>query len=246
VVNPITIPAGRMYGDLDGDGYIDDKDAELLAANYMGKTEDSYIDGEIPIEFYLSDIDHNDSVNALDFLNIVSHINSYGATGNDYTGNYIANPNYQTEIAQFYTDINLPSLKVSQDVIITITSSAADASIFVKGEVMEDVLRIWVKRPPISNVECLVIIINDGSGKCSIIGGDSGIYVDYIDKKFSNIIIPKSYTIPAGRMYGDLNGDGFVDDNDLELFKDVYNNTENYTGTEEVFLLSDFNKSGTI
>jgi hypothetical protein len=165
-----------MYGDLNGNGFIDEED--LIIFEDVFNNENNYDGTET---YILADIDKSGGIGTGDIrvIRTMLKTNQYGGAGNDYTGNYIANPNYTTETAQFYTDINLPSLKTSQDVMIAITSPDVDASIFVKGEVMEGILRIWVKRPPISDIECLVTVINDGSGKCSITGGDSSIYVDH-------------------------------------------------------------------
>ena len=250
VVNPITIPAGRMYGDLDGDGFIDDNDVELFKDVY-NNTENYTGTEEV---FLLSDFNKSGTIQPVDFLTFKNvHKGFYGHGGNDYTGNYIANPNYRTEEAQFYTDISLPSLTTSQDVMIAITSPDVDASIFVKGEVMEGILRIWVKRPPISNIECLVTVVNNGSGKCSIVGGDVSVYVDYIKSTVDADIVElkktekKKYSIPAGRMYGDINGDGFIDEVDRELIVEYFNmTTEDYEEVPLDFYLSDITHDGVV
>lgn len=182
-VNSITIPAGRMYGDLNGDGFIDEEDLTLYMDVY---TNSSNYEGTEALA--LSDLDKSGGLGRNDttILKGIIENSKYGASGNDYTDNWKANPNYTTETAQFYTDINLSSLKTSQDVVVAIASSDIDASIFIKGEVMEGILRIWVKRPPIANVECLVTVINDGDGKCSITGGDSSIYVNHAIAELSS------------------------------------------------------------
>ena len=169
-----------MYGDLNGDGHIDDADSDIFTNVWSNRS--LYPGTNNSIEYILSDITKDGKIVQADMLQFKKMLNSpgmYGSGGNDYTGNYIANPNYETETAQFYTDIIIEDLTATCNVSVEIATPEVDSSIFVKAEPMDGIVRIWVTRPPISMVDCL-ISFNEGDGVGVISGGDSSIYTDHM------------------------------------------------------------------
>lgn len=103
-----TIPAGRMSGDVDGDGLITDADINLIQKGSVNGIELSALQEEC------ADIDQDSEITASDTL-LAQQIRGgnlkMGGTLRDVLGVWTNNPNYATEDGQFYTDISVPVVK---------------------------------------------------------------------------------------------------------------------------------------
>ena len=150
----ITIPAGRMLGDVNGDGFIDDKDSTLI--NLSTHQSDAVTD---PLAQQCCDINQDGIVNMIDATlarNVGQGNRKYGKQP-DLLGVWTVNPNYETEEAQYYTDIGVKGLKGIDESITVYIDNAEDYKIMVRGDIpVEDTVRIYAKRCPIAPIKCLV------------------------------------------------------------------------------------------
>lgn len=160
----ITLPKGRMRGDVDGDGKFTQNDADLI---------NQYANGKIELtadQLKAGDINKDGEVDTRDATQIVRIINGKskpGTYGPDTTGKWTNNPNAATETAQFYTDVTVSKITASKSAII-IASGTFESDFFVKAECLAGKIRVWTTLVPINDISC-TLIFGDGNGKAVIV-----------------------------------------------------------------------------
>ena len=145
VYSSTTIPAGRMIGDVNGDGQITNEDYVMIseiATEVITPTE---------IEKECADIDGSGSVNPSDMLieqqTIAGQV-KLGQYSRDVLGNWSVNPNYATEEAQFYIDVTAAGLTASSNIALAVQGDGADQ--IVRVEAMSGAFRVYAKLLPIN------------------------------------------------------------------------------------------------
>ena len=148
------LPAGRMRGDVDGDGALTSDDSDCLKrynANWdgyewVGSEPAADVNGD-------GEIKSNDAA-MLD--RIVNGVNGYtpGSAGPEITGNWTNNPNYATDTAQFYTDIPASQFTSSDKVRIKVDDGAFDK--IERVECLDGMVRVYVTLCPINEIPCTI------------------------------------------------------------------------------------------
>lgn len=153
----ITIPAGRMRGDIDGDGKFTQNDADTLL-KHVNKQE-ILTD---PTQLLCCDVDSSGAVNVVDVAACRNLITGKTKAGEytEITGNWTNNPNYATEEGQFYTDIPITGMTANHSASV-IVKGTYESGIFPKAECVEGAIRIYAKLCPIS---ALTAVVSWGSG----------------------------------------------------------------------------------
>ena len=172
----ITIPAGRMKGDINGDGIItpclfdDQPDMQTDSGIIRGYV--SQIDGYADlIDANIADIDEDGEVNMLDSI-IIQRIAAnwddyeYGKYAIDITGVWTVNPNYATEEGQYYKDIAIEGMTTMHSASVFIQGETTQTK-FVKAECIEGAIRIYVTRCPIHKYSAIVTY-GPGNGTAAI------------------------------------------------------------------------------
>ena len=152
----ITLPAGRMRGDVDGDGDLTSTDITLIqdvVSEY--KTQDDF-DTQ---SWDACDVNADRAVNGKDLIkitNIVAGTNGMtpGSAGPEITGNWTNNPNYATDTAQFYTEIPASQFTSSDKVRIKVDDGAFDK--IERVECLDGMVRVYVTLCPINEIPCTI------------------------------------------------------------------------------------------
>ena len=158
----ITIPAGRMKGDIDGDGYITLADIYLIDGHMNG------VPLTDEIQLLCADISGDGEITSRDkaLVNAIEKgTKKVGSLSADITGNWLVNPNYETEEAQFYTDIPVDGMTASSSAIVTIKGTF-DSGFFTKAECIDGAVRIYAKLCPIESIKAIVVF---GAGDSSAV-----------------------------------------------------------------------------
>ena len=167
----VTIPNGRMRGDIDGDGKITLDDSDLMkngtgsaGYTYLNQTlTDLFPDGNTPVDYLAADINNDGHITASDNTKILRFVNSLakvGSFGPEITGNWINNPNYATEEGQFYTDIPITGMTANHSASVFVKGTF-ESGFFTKAECIEGAIRIYAKLCPI---EALTAVVSWGTG----------------------------------------------------------------------------------
>ena len=173
----ITIPRGRMRGDINGDGSFEGE-AFTLAIMDCEYYNQATIEGNEDME--ACDLDANGSINVND-ANALANSGFKPGKYAEITGNWTNNPNYATEEGQFYTDIPITGMTANHSALITVKGSFENG-FFTKAECIEGAIRIYVKLCPISTCQAIVTW-GDGNGTAVIIteNEDLTIYNEHIN-----------------------------------------------------------------
>lgn len=158
-ITSITIPSGRMRGDVDGDGKITEADADLISA-YVKTPGSNPLD---ETQLLCADTNNDGSVSAKDTMltrQVSSGYIKAGSCGAEITGNWTNNPNYATEDGQFYTDIPITGMTANHSASV-IVKGVFESGFFTKAECVEGAVRIYAKLCPI---EALSAVVSWGSG----------------------------------------------------------------------------------
>lgn len=138
------IPEGRVIGDVDGNGYVEQYDAQLALQAAMGEIE---LD---EMQFKCADTNSDGLVDMYD-AQILSQAASesikLGSFSKDILGNWSINENFETEEAQFFTVVN--------DAIpdgATISFDGEEANKIKKYNIDNGKLCVYMTVPPISPV----------------------------------------------------------------------------------------------
>ena len=164
----ITLPAGRMRGDIDGDGRINDTDKTALSRFDGGYDDYAWVGDE-----EAADVDGDGEINGKDIMTLTRIISDEadfaaytpGTAGPEVTGNWINNPNAATETGQFYTDISLSDVKASDTASIEVDGSFDGIQ---RVECLDGAVRVYVFLCPIADVPC-TLIIQESSGALNLI-----------------------------------------------------------------------------
>ncbi len=146
----LTLPAGRMRGDVNGDGEVDVTDSDLIRAHSINV---SILTD--PIQLWCADCNNSGTINVTDAFQasqVGGGTRLLGSLGNDYTGNYIVNPNYETEAGQFYTDIAVSDLPNSNNITVL-----DNAGLVTKAECNNGFIRVYVSKCPITDTTIEII-----------------------------------------------------------------------------------------
>lgn len=181
------IPRGRMKGDVDGDGrftYVD----YVRAMGIATKTYTTYTTDE----FNASDINNDGSVTTGDALTVQRIVMNLVKPGYcaEMTGTWTSNPNFESSSAQFYIDISIEGITTNSDVLISISEDNAD--IYDSFEIINNnIIRVWVKLCPVTDIPCLIIWSDKGSGTLSI----TNKFDNQMSERLQSQIMPISYYI---------------------------------------------------
>ena len=148
----VTITSGRMRGDIDGDGKFTLADYNLIN-NHIGGT--ATITDET--QLLCADINEDGSITSDDASAIYSLClgDSNAGAYTDITGNWLSNPNYNTEEGQFYTDISIGGMSTASSASVLVQGEY-ELGFFVKAECIEGALRIYAKRCPIKSTNAII------------------------------------------------------------------------------------------
>ena len=173
----ITIPRGRMRGDINGDGSFEGEAFTLTIMNCEYYNQ-ATIEGNEDME--ACDLNADGSINVNDAQALANSGFKPGKYA-EITGNWTNNPNYATEDAQFYTDIPITGMTANHSALITVKGSFENG-FFTKAECIEGAIRIYAKLCPISTCQAIVTW-GDGNGTAVIIteNEDLTIYNEHIN-----------------------------------------------------------------
>lgn len=154
----ITIPAGRMRGDVDGDGKFTQADVDLIQS-YISSPSSSSLD---ETQISCVDVNNDGSYNAVDkkLVNMLAADAAKAGAYTEVTGNWTNNPNYVTEESQFYTDIAITGMTVNSSASV-IVKGTYESGFFTKAECISGAIRIYAKLCPI---EALSAVVSWGTG----------------------------------------------------------------------------------
>ena len=153
----ITIPAGRMRGDIDGDGKFTQNDVDTLFKHISG--EEILTDST---QLLCCDANSDGVVDGTD-INFCSNLvigSTKAGKCTEVTGNWTNNPNYATEYGQFYSDIPITGMTANHSASV-IVKGTYENGFFPKAECIEGAIRIYAKLCPIS---ALTAVVSWGSG----------------------------------------------------------------------------------
>lgn len=147
----IDIPAGRMRGDIDGDGYISNIDRD------MG---DAHIKKEVILtdetQLLCLDVTGDGVYNTMDVGRIYSMATGsikYGRFALDITNTWTPNSNYATEEAQFYIDL---PVDVTAGADFTLLTETEQTRMFA--EVYDGFVRVFATAVPIAPLKAKVSV----------------------------------------------------------------------------------------
>ena len=184
----ITIPKGRMRGDVDGDGKITHDDITQIRSHAAGNITLTGAD------FWCADVNKSNSVNTTDVLIINQYLkgNRSVLTSTPTFADYYNNWTYVKvdDLTGYWTiEIPIAGLTTSNNVVVNICETFSMGQ-FYKVEVLDGKIKIYANRPPINDIPAIVVI-SSGSGKGSIPS-----YLDdsSLDYKFSLSLPTDSWT----------------------------------------------------
>ena len=150
----ITIPVGRMRGDIDGDGKITENDS-LLLERHIAKWEGYELTDET--QLLCADFDADGTVNISDaaFIKYVANGSYKAGISSDILGNWNKNPNFDTEEGQFYTDVTIDGMTANNSASVLV-KGVFENGFFTKAECIEGAIRIYAKLCPISTCQAVV------------------------------------------------------------------------------------------
>ena len=248
----VSIPAGRMRGDINGDGMVTRLDADLMTGGkgsagvgyYNQNLKTTFPDGNVPIDYLAADVDADGAINVIDHNIITSTETQKHLTALRYSADLLGNWTMRTitDTTQTYDwlysmDIPVTGMTPESSAIVYIqnSESASKCELLPEGMCENGAIRIFAKRCPFAELTAVVEWWDSGNGTATIAAsyaqkripslpgnlatleadgnlGDSG-------KRLSDIGTVKmaAATIPAGRMRGDIDGDGMVTKLDADL-----------------------------
>ena len=175
----VTIPNGRMRGDIDGDGKITSDDYNLLASYLSNPVEGTFDDTQM----LCADVNGDGSVKTFDktLINyLLNGTRKAGSFGAEVTGNWTNNPNYATEEGQFYTDISITGMTANHSALV-IVKGTFESGLFTKAECIEGAIRIYAKLCPISALTAVVSWgTGDGTAVITTESEDLTVYAEHV------------------------------------------------------------------
>lgn len=169
-VTAITIPKGRMRGDIDGDGKITNADYDLL---YAHTTRANIITDEL--QLWCADVaGGNGTVNGMDTSSLYAYINGSGGsltstpTLADYYGNWTYSK-IDDKTGEFYVDFAMDNMTANSNSVIYISGEHASGNF--RAECMDGMLRLYAKLCPIADTKAIVQY-SDGDGAVLVVKED--------------------------------------------------------------------------
>ena len=173
----IIIPAGRMRGDIDGDGKFTQNDANTLLKHVTG--EEILTDST---QLLCCDVNSDGEISGKDTnacYKIVDGITKAGAY-TEITGNWTNNPNYATEDGQFYADIPITGMTANHSALV-IVKGIYESGFFTKAECISGAIRIYAKLCPIEALSAVVSWgTGDGTAVITTESEDLTVYAEHI------------------------------------------------------------------
>ena len=161
----ITIPKGRMRGDVDGDGKITQNDINQIRQHSAGTVTLAGVD------LWCADVNVDNKVNTTD-NNIINKFllgQSGKLTSTPTFADYYNNWTYVKvdDLTGYWTtEISIADLTTSNNVVVNICETFSMGQ-FYKAEVSTGKVKIYATTPPINDIPATVVI-SSGSGKGSI------------------------------------------------------------------------------
>lgn len=148
----ISIPSGRMRGDVDGDGKFTLADYNLILGHINGTAT---ITDET--QLLCADINNDGGIGTKDasMSYNLCFDNSKAGAYTEITGNWTNNPNYETEEGQFYTDISIEGMSATSSASVLVQGEY-ELGFFTKAECIEGALRIYARLCPIGVINAIV------------------------------------------------------------------------------------------
>lgn len=161
----ITIPKGRMCGDVDGDGKITHDDITQIQSHSAGNITLTGAD------FWCADVNKSNSVNMTDVLVINQYLkgNRSVLTSAPTFADYYNNWTYVKvdDLTGYWTtEIATSGITTQNDIIINIFDLFSLGQ-FYKADILTNKIKLYATRPPIEDLKAL-ITIRPGSGRVSI------------------------------------------------------------------------------
>lgn len=177
----MTIPAGRLLGDINGDGIIDNADYVLLESGvgsagikyFNCNLNESFPDGNIPIDYLAADLSPTGDINAYDMMEFLApdidqfYLKSYDLLGN---WNMVEGATVGTEYP-FYTDIELEYADGKHDLLLIIDS--AFQYISNKPQIMQNCIRVFARWVPINDINVDIIVLAGNGNVNSVISSSA-------------------------------------------------------------------------
>ena len=219
----VILPAGRMRGDVDGDGAFTVEDKNILNAVIMNEMTQDDFDAQ---SWSACDVNGDGEVGFIDYAKIRKLVESGsppGGVGPEITGNWTNNPNYATDTAQFYADISVSGVTASDTASITVEGTFDKVE---RVECLDGAVRVYVSLCPIEDVPCTVTIHRtSGSGGSASENPDVGDIQIYgwlpVDTRRNNLHqLLLAYGVTVAK---DTNGDMVFGFPDTTTVKDIPN-----------------------
>lgn len=156
----VTVPAGRMMGDVDGDGKITTADSDL-AKNWRNLDE---------TQQQLADMNGDGKIGAAEIAQIRSMalgLVKIGQGSSDILGNWTVNPNYANEDAQFYTDIAITEMTATSSAVLSLAGTSEQGNF--SAVCMDGALRVYAKLCPIAELKGIVQYSSSGDGTAAVV-----------------------------------------------------------------------------
>lgn len=159
----ITLPKGRVKGDINGDGVISPIDSLLASSIAVGNYTPT------DIEHWCADVDGDGNVTVIDSININKIIKgSYSGTLLDYYENWT----YDATTKQWMTEVQYTEMTTSSNVFIY--KSEFDKILNI--EPQDGSLKVYVSIPPTSDMG-VVIEYGDGIGTAKVVDDLTHIFI---------------------------------------------------------------------
>lgn len=173
----LTLPAGRLKGDIDGDGILSLNDAELVRQHVMtiNRLSDDLL--------ALADVTGDGKVTALDYVQVKKFalgtlkVSAAKKVISDTQGNWQLYGADDEMAGLWYCDVRLADWEAGDSIVVTITdtegSRLSDASIkiitYAGGSTSDCYLRVITKKVPTTDVPISVNITHDGEGHKTLV-----------------------------------------------------------------------------
>ncbi len=166
ITTPITIPAGRMRGDVDGDGKITQNDVDEITAHYMGTATITDT-----VSLWCADANADGNINEIDATQTGRYMQGKTSTltVTPTLADYYNNWTYQKIddlTGEFYADISIEGMTANHSATVTVKGEF-EAGFFTKAECKAGAIRIYAKLCPISALTA-VVVWGKGDGTAAI------------------------------------------------------------------------------
>lgn len=158
----ITIPKGRVKGDVDGDGKWTENDKNINQKIIVGNITPT------DIEKWCADVngDGNTVNDTVEIARLINGKFGYPDVMADYYGNWTFDPTSKNWSA----DIALPNVNAGTDLILNIFDADVCRNL-VKAEITSTGITVYMKMPPVSDVVCVGEVCA-GSGRAKVNGNN--------------------------------------------------------------------------